>query len=171
MSFKWMTNELRDEFEKNDRIAKSKNMNALFELNDDNDFSIILCEILLDKWQDNLDNLSDIEKTLFLCMQLENCSQSDDILSYLQGDFSEYKNETIQALREINAIKSAEIIEQAVKILPETGEWFFKVANANEEEKMDKLNSEFSSYPDGRLCNLIRKYADAHRVELINFKQ
>lgn len=105
-----------------------------------------------------------------MCMQLENYSQADDILSYLQGDFSEYRDETIHALREIHAIKSAEIIEQAVKLLPENGEWFFKIANAETKETMSKLNAEFSNYPDGHLCDLIRKYANVHREELLNLK-
>lgn len=63
--FKWMTNKLRDELKKNDMIAGSRNMNALLEVNDNNDFSVILFEILFGKWQNNLKNLSDTEKTLF----------------------------------------------------------------------------------------------------------
>ena len=100
-------------------------------------------------------------------MQLENFGQADDILEFLQGDFGEYNKQTIQALREINALKSANIIEKAIELLPKNGESFFKAATASEKETMRRFNSEFSNYPDGRLCDLYRVYANLHRGEFL----
>ncbi|WP_252735969.1 DMP19 family protein [Zobellia sp. B3R18] len=99
-------------------------------------------------------------------MHLENAGQADSILSFLQEWFPEQKEQIIKSLNEIGAIKSAKIIEQAIELLPENDSWFFESSNKGSEKLMDKLDSEFSDYPDGPMRDLYRKYAEKYRNEL-----
>lgn len=166
MDLTWMTKEMRDKLNKRGEIVKNRDFEALFELSDHDDFCIALLEILSNQCNYNPDKLNHCQRTLFLCMQLEDLGQTDGILSFLQEDFSDYTNETVSALHEIGAFKSEELIKQAIELLPENGEWFYEVSDADSKIIMEKLDREFSSYPDGKLNDLYRKYADDHRNEI-----
>jgi len=97
---------------------------------------------------------------------LGNAGQTDSILSFLQEWFPEQKVQIIKSLNEIGAIKSAKIIEQAIELLPENNSCFFESSNKYSEKLMDKLDSEFSNYPDGSMRDLYRNYAEKYRNEL-----
>lgn len=159
----WMTEEIKDKIRHRDKIVKEQDIESLFQLFDNDDFSIALYEILSNKCGYNPDILNPNLKTIFLCMLMENAGQADHILSFLQEDFSKYADEVINALNEIGATKSSEIIKQAVQLLPEDGSWFFDTASESLKNLMSKLDSDFSSYPDGQMRDLYRKFADKHR--------
>lgn len=74
---------------------------------------------------------------------------------------------TQKSLNEIGAIKSAKIIKQAIELLPENNRWFFENSDEYSEKLMEKLDSEFSNYPDGSMRDLYRKYAEEHKSELL----
>lgn len=167
MKLSWMTDEMAKEIEKLGEIARTKDFKALFALEDNEDFSIALCDILSDRWAHCRDALTQEQRNLFLCMQLENFSQADGILGFLQEEFVGYEQEVVKALYAIGAKRSAEIIEEAIKLLPEDGEWFFKVASDEEEARMSKLESELSNYPDGRASALYRQYAEKCKDKII----
>ena len=99
-------------------------------------------------------------------MHLENAGQADSILSFLQEWFPEQNEQIIKSLNEIGAIKSAEIIKQAIGLLPQDGRWFFKSSDENSELQMSKLDREFSNYPDGSMRDLYREYAKKYRNEI-----
>ena len=165
-SLSWMTNEIQNELEKRDRIVENEDLNSLYSLNEDSDFSIALHQILVNRFDKNPNSLNPVELNLFLCMHLENAGQADSILSFLQEWFPEQKEYVIKSLNEIGATKSAKIIEKAIDLLPKDGSWFFKSSDENSEEEMAKLDSEFSNYPDGPMRNLYRKYAEKHRDKI-----
>ena len=162
----WMTEEMKNEISLRDKIVKKQDIESLFSLNDNSDFSIALYEILVKRNGKKPNSLNEIELNLFLCMHLENAGQADSILTFLQEWFPEQNEKVIKALNEIGATKSSEIIKKAVELLPENGSWFFENSNEESERIMSELDSDFSNYPDGSMRNLYRKYAEKNRTEL-----
>ena len=162
----WMTEEMKNEILLRDKIVEKEDIESLFSLNDNSDFSIALYEILVNRNEKKPNSLNETELNLFLCMHLENAGQADSILTFLQEWFPEQKKKVIKSLNEIGATKSSEIIKKAIELLPENGSWFFESSNEESERIMDELDSEFSNYPDGSMKNLYRKYAEKHRNEL-----
>jgi len=162
----WMTEEMKNEISLRDKIVKKEDIKSLFSLNDNSDFSIALCEILVKRNGKKPNSLNEIELNLFLCMHLENAGQADSILTFLQEWFPQQNEKVIKALNEIGATKSSEIIKKAVELLPENGNWFFESSNEESERIMSELDSDFSNYPDGSMRNLYRKYAEKNRTEL-----
>ncbi|GAA5022057.1 hypothetical protein GCM10011506_01660 [Marivirga lumbricoides] len=159
----WMTEEMKNELMKRDKIVLEEDFQGLFMLKNNSDFSIALYEILVRRYERDPNSLNTVELDLFLCMHLENAGQADSILTFLQEWFPQYKERVIVSLMAIGAIKSSEIINQAVQLLPIDGSWFYDSSNEVSEEKMAKLDREFSNYPDGFMRELYRKYADKHK--------
>lgn len=157
---------MKNEIQKRDKIVQQEDLESLFLLTDNSDFSIALYEILVNRYDKKPNSLNSIQLNLFLCMHLENAGQADSILAFLQEWFPEQREQVINSLQEIGAIKSAKIIKQAVELLPEDNSCFFQSSDKNLEELMDKLDSEFSDYPDGPMQDLYRKYAEDYRSEL-----
>jgi len=157
---------MKNEINLRDKIIEKEDIEKLFSLNDNSDFSIALYEILVKRNEKKPDSLNEIELNLFLCMHLENAGQADSILTFLQEWFPEQNVKVIKSLNEIGATKSSKIIKKAVELLPENGSWFFESSNKESERIMSELDSEFSNYPDGSMRNLYRKYADKNRNEL-----
>jgi len=162
----WMTEEMKNHLLQRDKIVEEQDMDALFALDDNSDFAIALHEILISRYENNSNALSPIQLNLFLCMHLENAGQADHILSFLQEWFPQHAKDVANALNEIGAIKSAELIKQAVELLPKDGSWFFKSADETVQILMSKIDREFSGYPDGMLRDLYRKYAENNRSDI-----
>ncbi|WP_298237320.1 hypothetical protein [uncultured Algibacter sp.] len=148
------------------KIVEKEDIESLFSLNDNSDFSIALYEILVNRNEKKPNSLNEIELNLFLCMHLENAGQADSILTFLQEWFPQQNEKVIKSLNEIGATKSSKIIKKAIELLPENGSWFYESSDENSEKLMKKLDSEFSNYPDGSMRDLYRKYAEKHRIEL-----
>ncbi|PKH52853.1 hypothetical protein CXF68_20070 [Tenacibaculum sp. Bg11-29] len=159
----WITDEMKDEVGKRDKIVSDEDIEGLFLLNDNSDFSIALHEILVNRNDENQDSLNQTQLNLFLSMHLENASQADSILTFLQEWFPDKEKQIIKSLNEIGAIKSSEIIKQAIDLLPQDRSWFYESSDENSEKLMDKLDREFSDYPDGSMSYLYRKYAEKNR--------
>ncbi|WP_233268395.1 hypothetical protein [Cellulophaga sp. L1A9] len=162
----WMTEKMKAEIRKRDKIVRDEDIESLFLLDDNSDFSIALYEILVNRHEKNPNSLNSVQLNLFLCMHLENAGQADSILTFLQEWFPKQKRQVIKSLGEIGAPKSAEIIEQAIALLPENDSWFFESSDENSERLMTEFDSEFSSYPDGPKKDLYREYAQKNRNEL-----
>ncbi|WP_064967505.1 DMP19 family protein [Tenacibaculum ovolyticum] len=162
----WMTNEMKYEVGKRDKIVSDEDVEGLFLLNDNSDFSIALHEILVNRNDENSDSLNQTQLNLFLSMHLENASQTDSILTFLQEWFPDKEKQIIKSLNEIGAIKSSEIIKQAIDLLPQDRSWFYESSDENSEKLMDKLDREFSDYPDGSMSDLYRKYAKKNRRDI-----
>lgn len=163
----WMSEEMKNDLRKRNNIVVNEDFDSLFELDDNSDFSIALYEILVNRYDKNPNSLNAKQLNLFLCMHIENAGQADSILSFLQEWFPNQKDKVIESLNNIGAINSAKIIEKAIKLIPKDNTWFFENSDEESEKKMDKLDSEFSDYPDGFLRDLYRKYAEANKQEII----
>ncbi len=162
----WMTEKMNNEILLRNKIAEKEDIESLFSLIDNSDFSIALHQILVKRNERKPNSLNETEQNLFLCMHLENAGQANSILTFLQEWFPEQKEKVIKSLNEIGATKSSEIIKKAIELLPENGSWFFESSNEKTEKIMSELDSEFSNYPDGPMKNLYRKYAEKHRNEI-----
>jgi hypothetical protein len=149
-----------------DKIVKEQDIDALFKLEYNSDFAIALHEILIGRYENHSNTLPPVQLNLFLCMHLENAGQADHILSFLQEWFPQHSLDVVKALNEIGAMKSAQLIKQAVDLLPNDGSWFFETADEDSQLLMAKIDKEFSSYPDGMLRDLYRRYADDNRNEI-----
>ena len=159
----WMTDEIKQQLEKRDKIVSNEDIKGLFSLRDNSDFSIALHEILVKRYNKDPNSLNPKQLNLFLCMHLENAGQADSILSFLQEWFPEQKEQVVVSLNEIGATESAKIINQAIALIPKDNTWFFKTSNEENEEKMMEFDSAFSNYPDGFMRDLYRKYADDNK--------
>ena len=162
----WMTEEIRNEISVRDKIIEKEDIEGLFSLNDNSDFSIALYEILVKRNEKETNSLNKIELNLYLCMSLENAGQADSILTFLQEWFPNQNETTIKSLNEIGATKSSEIIKKAIELLPKNGSWFFDSSNEESEKLMSKLDTDFSNYPDGSMRDLYRKYAERNRSRI-----
>lgn len=162
----WMTEELKNELKNRDKIVSDEDIHSLFMLEDNSDFSIALHEILVKRYERDTYSLNTVQLNLFLCMHLENAGQADTILTFLQEWFPDHKERVIKSLEAIAAFTSSKLIDQAVRLLPKDGSWFYDSSNEESEEAMAKLDHEFSAYPDGFMRDLYRKYADKHRNEI-----
>ncbi|MCC6726001.1 MAG: DUF4375 domain-containing protein [Saprospiraceae bacterium] len=162
----WMTEKVKNEMLQREKIVKEQDIDSLFLIPESDFFSIVLHGILCNRCNNKPETLNSTQRVLFLCMHLENAGQADSILAFLQEWYPEYADEVVYALNEIGATKSAEIIRQAVELLPKNGSWFFDIADESAINLMEKLDRDFSCYPDGFLCELYRKYADKHRGDI-----
>lgn len=154
-----------------DKIAEAEDINALFLLEDNEYFTITLHKILCNRYEKSPGALNQVELNLFLAIHLENVGQSDTLLTVLQEWFSQYAGTVVESLVEIGAVKSAEIIKQAVDLLPEDGSWFFEKASEMESDLMCKLDTAFALYPDGNINILYRRYAEENRDKLVKNQQ
>lgn len=163
----WMTEELKNHLMQRDKIVAEQDIDSLFLLKDNSDFSIALHELLINQYEKAPEYLNSAGLNLFLCMHLENAGQADSILSFLQEWYPQYSKEVVIALHDIGAVKSSELISQAVELLPKDGTWFFESADENSQNLMSKIDREFSSYPDGFLRDLYRNYADNNKSDML----
>lgn len=162
----WTTEEIKNDLMRTNKIVEEQNIEELFNLEDNSDFSIALHEILANRYERDSNSLNEIQLNLFLCTHIENAGQADSILSFLQEWFPQYSTKVINSLNAIGAKKSAEIIRQAVDILPKDGSWFFETADESKQELMSKLDRDFSNYPDGKMTDLYREYAESNRNDI-----
>jgi len=164
--YKWLGLKIQDIYSiyLRDEAVKNRDIDGLFDLTGNGDFEIGLLEIFE---AIGCEKLNHPQKVLYLCMHIENAGQADTVLSFLQEEFSTYSNEVIKALYEIGAIKSAKIIEQIVEMLSKNEGWFYDTADKESEKQFNKLDTEFSSYPDGNMPKLYRAYAEKHKADII----
>jgi len=163
----WLSDEGRVHLIYLDRLVETQNIDEVFSLKENSDFSTTLHQIFVIKYDKKPKSLNEPQLNLLLCMHLENAGQSSSILSCLQEWFPEHLDKFVSALSEINAPKCAYAIDKAIKLLPEDGSWFFEKADEESQELMSKYDSLFSDYPDGNMPTLYRKYAEQNIADII----
>lgn len=93
----WMTEEMKNDLVRRDKIVEEENIDELFNLKDNSDFSIALYEILVNRYERDFNSLNEVQLTLFLCSHIENAGQADSILSFLQEWFPQYSTKVINS--------------------------------------------------------------------------
>ena len=155
-------------------IIKNRDWNALFAMDENDDFSWTLEQILwsfvTNRVEGNFDisNLNHTQKTLFLVLELENATQADALLSFFE-DFAIYGREAVQALEEIGAAQCAAALNAVVDTLPNgifpkgDKEFWESLMSGKNSDIWDKADSVLCHCIDERLFDLCRTYAEAHR--------
>lgn len=167
---------LQKEREHWERIIKERDLEKLFQLEDNVDFSYGLYQIIYKEYEDcgkQIDALSHAKRTIWLCMFLDEVASLDGVISFFEsgyGWYAQYAGRTVAALKEIGAPKYAELFQQAIDILPEelcngTDQSFEKVEDLMWDQ-LNEIENQLYDYPDGNINDLIRNYAVAHRSEL-----
>lgn len=156
-------------------IINNRDWNALFAMDENDDFSWTLGQILwsfvTNKMDGNLDisNLNQTQKVLFFVMELENATQADSLLNFFEEGFAIYGREAVQALEEIGASQCAAALKAVVDTLPNgiypKGDkefWDFIMSGENS-DIWDKAECVLMDYTDGWFPDLCRTYAEEHR--------
>lgn len=153
--------------EKNDvkKIIEEKDA-ATFSTLNSADMESCFIELLYSHFYNmEFEKLNNTQKTIFLCMTLEDHCQADGILSFTEEpELFFLLPQTKSALLDIQATNTAKALQRFLDFLPkETFEkhiipewsWFMDSKN---ETVIDDIDSEISNYPDGLLRELYRTF-------------
>lgn len=155
-------------------IIENRDWNALFALDENDDFSWTLEQILwsfVTKKEDetfDISNLNHTQKVLFLVQELENATQADALPSFFE-DFAIYGRDAVQALEEVGASQCAAALNAVVDTLPNgiypkgDDEFWDSIMSGKNSDIWDEADSIFVDYTDGWFPDLCRTYAEAHR--------
>lgn len=155
-------------------IIENRDWNALFSLDENDDFSWTLEQILwsfVAKKEDgtfDISNLNHTQKVLFLVQELENATQADALPSFFV-DFAIYGRDAVQALEEVGASQCAAALNAVVDTLPNgiypkgDNEFWNSIMSGKNSDIWDEADSIFVDYTDGWFPDLCRTYAEAHR--------
>lgn len=155
-------------------IIENRDWNALFSLDENDDFSWTLEQILwsfVTKKEDgtfDISNLNHTQKVLFLVQELENATQADALPSFFE-DFAIYGRDAVQALEEVGASQCAAALNAVVDTLPNgiypkgDDEFGDSIMSGKNSDIWDEADSIFVDYTDGWFPDLCRTYAEAHR--------
>lgn len=156
-------------------IIKNRDWNALFAMDESDDFSWTLEQILwsfvTNRADGNLDlsNLTHTQKVLFLVLELENATQADALPSFFEEGFAVYGREAVQALEEVGASQCAVTLNAVVDTLPDgiypkgDKEFWDSTMSGKNSDIWNKADRVFVDYTDGRFSVLCHTYAQAHR--------
>lgn len=159
------------------RIIETGDAAAFRALNEE-EMESCLIELLYQHF-DRMDfqQLNPVQRTIFLCMVLEDHCQADGLLSLTDDENLFFLLPQIKsALLAIEAPATAEALQEFIDFLPAgtfenhcmpEWDWFMEPENSAVFEEID---SRISSYPDGLLRGLYRKFvlsADSAADELL----
>ena len=105
-------------------IIKNQDWNALFAMDENDDFSWTLEQMLWSFVTNSVDgswdisNLNHTQKVLFLVLELESATQADTLLNFFDEGFAVYGREAVQALEEVGASQCAAALKAVVDTLP-----------------------------------------------------
>lgn len=175
MSKKDMQRRWAEKEAKMQNIIKNLDWNALFAMNENDDFSRTLEQIL---WSFvtksvngalDLSNLTHTQKVLFLVLELESATQADALPNFFEEGFAVYGREAVQALEEVGASQCAVALNAVVDTLSNgiypkgDKEFWDSIMSGKNSDIWDKANSVLVDYTDGRFSDLCHTYAETHR--------
>ena len=156
-------------------IIQNRDWNALFAMDENDDFSWTLEQMLwsfvTNRVDGNLDisNLSHTQKVLFLVLELESATQADALPNFFEDGFAIYGREAVQALEEVGASQCAAALNAVVDTLPNgiypkgDKEFWDSIILGKNSDIWDKADYALVDYIDGWFPDLCRIYAEAHR--------
>lgn len=174
MSKKEMQRQWAEKEAQMQNIIKNRDWNALFAVDENDDFSWTLEQILwsfvTNKEDGSFDisNLNHTQKVLFLVLELESATQADALPNFFE-DFAIYGREAVQALEEVGASQCAVALNAVVDTLPNgiypkgDKEFWDSIMSGKNSDIWDKADSVLMDYTDGWFPDLCRTYAEAHR--------
>jgi hypothetical protein len=163
-------------FGKNSEQGKveTKNLDEIFQLEDETDIVIEIGQLLWNKSKNDKDfeSLNGIEKNVLFIEMLEGQINNGGFDQYFFNSSGEYAHETLSALKEINAPKMTELLNQAIKAFPtlpipkDTEKRRGNMDDIPEKihEIWDKLDDEFYKYPEN-LAGLVIEYVKKNKSQ------
>ena len=144
-------------------IIENGGTKALYDLTED-ELEYLMIDIWLYFTKKPYNELTEVQKTLFLAMTLENVCQADTILNlYEYEDILNDLPSVSAALETLGAFKTAALFKEFISYIPEgtvlDTDSFFEFFIEDYEEEWEKANDEICNYPDGHLMPLYIKYA------------
>lgn len=147
------------------KIIRDQDTETFCSLNEDDMDSCFIELLYKHFYKMGFQKLNDIQKTLFLCMVLEDHCQADGVLSLTEeNEIFFLLPEIHQALLDIQAPKTAAMLQKFIDFMP-TGtfkngiipewDWFMDDANAPVFKDIDSV---ISDYPDGLMRGLYRDF-------------
>lgn len=174
MSKKEMQRRWAEKEAQKQNIIKNRDWNALFAMDENDDFSWTLEQILWSFVTNGADgnfdisNLNYTQKVIFLVQQLENATQADALPNFFE-DFAIYGREAVQALEEVGASQCAAALKAVVDTLPNgiypkgDKEFWDSIISGKNSDIWSRADSVLANYADGWFPNLFRTYAENHR--------
>ena len=160
------------DFLKKDKVKQSINdfeslwnvqeISNIWEIEDKNDFMVALNGCLCRKcaYGDELQNLSNEEKTVYLCQTFESEINNGGFSQFFYNSSGDYTAETIKALKEIGALKTVAIFQKAISIFPhsivpqdrdERSDLLDTILNDEVNKVLECADKEFYRYEDNLL--------------------
>lgn len=155
MSKKDMQRRWAEKEAKMQNIIKNLDWNALFAMDENDDFSRTYFVTKRVDGDFDLSNLNHTQKVLFLVLEMESATQADALPNFFEEGFSVYGREAVQALDEIGASQCAAALNAAVDTLPNgiypKGDKVFwdSIMSGKNSDIWDKANSVLVDYTDG----------------------
>ncbi|MBR6563696.1 MAG: hypothetical protein IKK70_07150 [Clostridia bacterium] len=148
------------------KIIKAKDAKALCKLNSE-DFNGLAIALVYDYYLDMpFESLNADQKTLFLCMSVEDSCEADGILSLLENENVFFAlPEAVDELFKISSPITAKALDKFIDLMPKGTfenrvmpeyEWFSE--NAEREEAAENIEAEITEYPDGYTGELLWEY-------------
>ncbi len=133
-------------------------IDRVLSLENETDIILGIGQLLWDKTKDdeNLESLNQFEKNVLFLDMLEGQVNNGGFDQYFFNSSGEYAHETLTALEEIGAYKTAELLEQAIKVFPqlpipkdtEQRRELMKNLPQQVSDVWGQLDDEFYEYPD-----------------------
>lgn len=145
-----------------------KNITAdeVLALNAD-DLREVLNELMYSRFIEKpFDTLNGVQRTLFLCITLEDTCQADGILGLTDNEDVFFAlPELCAVLKKLGAPKTARALQKFMKLLPEDTfskrvmpEWAWFFESTAREKRIKKYDARISGYPDGAMKTIYHRY-------------
>lgn len=118
---------------------------------------VVICKYL--SWKP-LEEMNEVQKTLYLVSKLEDICQVDALPSLSQEkEYFLALPEIKMAYEKLGAFKSAALLDEFITLIPDgivpEWDWFFEDERV---DIIDRIDGELCDYPDGRMCDFYIAY-------------
>lgn len=154
------------------RIISQKDANVMCGM-DEYDMVSVLIELTYQHYYNMpVENLNEEQKTIFLCMALEDHVQADGILSLTEEDELFFlMPDMCKALLRLGAPQTAEALQEFLDLMPAgtfehrvmpEWKWFFETKER--EKRISQIDTFIGDYPDGVMRKIYHRYITADKV-------
>ncbi len=145
-----------------------KNITAdeVLALNED-DLREVLNELMYSRFIEKpFDELNEVQRTLFLCITLEDTCQADGILGLTDNEDVFFAlPELYMLLKQLGAPKTARALQKFMGLLPKETfadhvmpEWAWFFESPAREKRIKKYDARIGGYPDGSMKTIYHRY-------------
>jgi hypothetical protein len=149
----------------------------ILDLEDDTQFCIALSDFVFSKDIDFTD-LTQSEQIVYCVDDLEREINNGGFEQFFLNSAGDHIYQTLQALENIGAVRTLQLVQRAIKIFPDSGPSPIRdirvkqLREINDDVKnyLNELDEEFMKYPDN-LAMLIRCFVNTNQNEFVDAGQ